>query len=327
METSGKHIRPERIIILVLIVLIIVGIVVGAVLLTKKKDNKATSNKELASSKAKKVEEVVEDEDINNAEEKNIEETETEEDKKDEVKEDVKEDEKNNNNGGLEHALPVSNPNAVQLCKDAQSGNEKNIYLTFDDGPSSSVTPQVLKTLKEYNVPATFFVLGSRAELYPELIKQEFNEGHYIANHGYSHKYSSIYSSVQAVLDEYDRTESAIQAALGTTEFHSYLFRFPGGSSGGPYDSLKQEAKSILESRGIASTNWNCLTGDAEGNGKSSVDQLQSRLYETANGWVSLVILMHDTDGKQNTAEALPSIIEHYKNEGYTFKNYYDIFQ
>ena len=222
--------------------------------------------------------------------------------------------------------LPVANPDAVALCKAAQTSHEKNIYLTFDDGPSPNVTPQILKILKEYHVPATFFVLGSRAELYPELIKQEYEAGHYIANHGYSHKYSSIYSSVQAVINEYNTTEKAVQDALGNPEYHTLLFRFPGGSSGGPYNSLKAEAKATLESMGIASTNWNCLNGDAEG-GTKTKQQLLDRLYDTAASWDSLVVLMHDADDKQTTADALPEIIEHYQQAGYTFKNYYEIFQ
>ena len=221
--------------------------------------------------------------------------------------------------------LPVANPNGQQLCRDAQSSDQKIIYLTFDDGPSNNVTPQVLEILERYNVPATFFVLGTRAEMYPELIKQEYEAGHYIANHGWSHTYSTIYASSQSVINEYNKAESQIQIALGIPDFHSYLFRFPGGSSGGPYNDIKAEAKRELENMGIASTNWNCLTGDAEG-GKRTTDQLLSRLEETSAGYTSLVVLMHDTDDKQTTADALPSIIEHYQNLGYEFRNYYDIF-
>ena len=222
--------------------------------------------------------------------------------------------------------LPVANENSIALCKQAQTSSEKNIYLTFDDGPSPNITPQVLEVLEEYNVPATFFVLGSRVELYPDLVRQEYNAGHYIANHGYSHTYSSIYSSVQSVIDEYNAAEKAVQDALGIPEYHTLLFRFPGGSSGGPYNDLKQQAKSTLENMGIASTNWNCLNGDAEG-GSRTKEQLINRLYETAEGWDSLVVLMHDANDKQTTVDALPEIIEHYLAEGYTFKNYYDIFQ
>lgn len=222
---------------------------------------------------------------------------------------------------------PVYNENGSELVKDVYNSDEKQIFLTFDDGPSPNVTPQILEILKRYNVPATFFILGSRAELYPNLVKQEYNAGHYIANHGYSHNYSAIYTSVQTVVDEYNSAESAIQNALGNPNFHSYLFRFPGGSSGGKYHNLKVEAKAYLrDNMGIASTNWNCLTGDAEG-GKRSKEQLLYRLYETAAPYTSLVVLMHDADDKQTTADALPEIIEHYMAEGYTFKNYYEIFK
>jgi len=229
-------------------------------------------------------------------------------------------------NNQLIGRLPVYNPDSVQLIKDIYGSDEKQIYLTFDDGPSPNITPKILQILKEEQVPATFFVLGSRAELYPELIKQEYNEGHYIANHGYTHTYSKIYTSVQSVVDEYNSTEAAIQNALGLSEFHSYLFRFPGGSSGGPYDSLKSEAKSYLNNNGIASTNWNCLSGDAEASGRTAT-QLLDRLYETAEGHNSLIVLMHDADDKKATADILREVIVHYKQEGYEFKNFYEIFQ
>ena len=234
---------------------------------------------------------------------------------------------KPDNNQGLSGKDPVYNENCQALAKGIYNSDEKQIFLTFDDGPSPNVTPQILEILKRYNVPATFFVLGSRVELYPELLKQEYNSGHYIANHGYTHTYSSIYSSVQAVVDEYNATETAIQNAIQNPNYHSYLFRFPGGSSGGVYDKLKAEAKSYLvDTMKIATTNWNCLTGDAEG-GKRTKEQLLDRLYETAGTKTSLVILMHDANDKQTTADALPELIEHYLQEGYTFKNYYEIFK
>lgn len=93
-------------------------------------------------------------------------------------------------------------------------GEEKYAYLTFDDGPSGNVTPQILDILKREEIKATFFLLGSRVELYPELVKREYEEGHYIANHGYSHVYTNIYSSPNAVLDEYNRAEDRIKSVL-----------------------------------------------------------------------------------------------------------------
>lgn len=107
------------------------------------------------------------------------------------------------------------------------SSEEKRAFLTFDDGPSKTVTPLILDLLKQENIKATFFVLGSRVEYNPEIINRIFEEGHYIANHGYSHKYSSIYTSIESVLDEYNKTEQCIKTALKNDDYNSRVFRFP----------------------------------------------------------------------------------------------------
>lgn len=107
------------------------------------------------------------------------------------------------------------------------SCEEKRAFLTFDDGPSKTVTPLILDVLKQENIKATFFVLGSRVEYNPEIINRIFEEGHYIANHGYSHKYSSIYTSIESVLDEYNKTEQCIKTALKNDDYNSRVFRFP----------------------------------------------------------------------------------------------------
>lgn len=91
------------------------------------------------------------------------------------------------------------------------------------------MTPTILDTLKQENVKATFFVLGNRVNTMPETVKRIYEEGHYIANHGYTHSYSAIYHSPQAVLDEFNQCNEAVKNAIGVSEYHSHLFRFPGG--------------------------------------------------------------------------------------------------
>lgn len=108
------------------------------------------------------------------------------------------------------------------------SSEEKRVFLTFDDGPSKTVTPLILDLLKQENIKATFFVLGNRVEQNPDIINRIFEEGHYIANHGYSHKYSSIYTSIETVLDEYNKAEQCIKVALNNNNYNSRVFRFPG---------------------------------------------------------------------------------------------------
>ena len=108
------------------------------------------------------------------------------------------------------------------------NSEKKQAFLTFDDGPSV-VTPTILDVLKQENVKASFFVLGSNVQAMPETVKRIYEEGHYIANHGYSHVYSSIYSSPEAVLEEYNKCNDAVKNAINVPEYNSHLFRFPGG--------------------------------------------------------------------------------------------------
>ena len=133
----------------------------------------------------------------------------------------------------------------------------KRVFLTFDDGPSQSVTIPILDTLKNENVKATFFVLGSRVELYPEIVKREYDEGHFIASHGYSHVYSQIYASPQSVLDEYNKSLTAIRNAIGEQEHNPHLFRYPGGYKGGKYEKIKQESEILLDQNGVVHVDWN----------------------------------------------------------------------
>ncbi len=221
--------------------------------------------------------------------------------------------------------VPQPNDNAKQLIKDIYYSDEKQVYLTFDDGPSKNITPQILDVLKENDVKATFFVLGSRVDLYPDLLKREYEEGHYIANHGYSHQYSKIYESKDTTFQEYVDCENSIKNALGNSDYNTYLFRFPGGSNGGRYSAIKTEAKELFDSYGIAYTNWNCLTGDAED--KKTKEACIEEMINTKGNQNSIILLMHDANDKQQTLDALPEIIQYFKNEGYTFKNFYEIFK
>lgn len=220
--------------------------------------------------------------------------------------------------------FPQENSNGAQQIKDIYYSNEKQVYLTFDDGPSKDVTNQILDILKEYDVKATFFVLGARVELYPEVLRRAFYEGHYIANHGYSHKYSEIYQSKDTVFQEYIECENSIRKALDNELYNSYLFRFPGGSSGGRYSKVKAEAREHLASYGVAFTNWNCLTGDAEN--KTTKEECMQEMLNTKGEQNSIILLMHDANDKQQTIDSLPEIIQYFKNEGYVFKNFYEIF-
>ena len=201
--------------------------------------------------------------------------------------------------------------------------DKKRVFLTFDDGPSQTVTIPILDILKQENVKATFFLLGSRVELYPDIVKREYDENHFVASHGYSHVYSQIYSSPQSVLDEYNKCIIAIRNAIGEQEYNPHLFRFPGGYAGGKYASIKQQALQLLEQNEIMHVDWNALTSDSAG--FTTTEQFLAELDRTVKNHQSVVVLMHDAGNKKTTAEALPQIISYFRDRGYEFDNFYSI--
>lgn len=200
---------------------------------------------------------------------------------------------------------------------------QKRVFLTFDDGPSKAVTPFILDKLKQYNVKATFFVLGQNVQYNPDLIVREYNEGHYIANHGSTHQYSQIYSSIENVLSEYNYTEQAIRNALNNQLYKSKVFRFPGGSIGGKYNSIKQDAKQYLQDNGIVHLDWNALSEDAAGS--YTKEQLLQNTIDTIADHDSVVILMHDASDKILTYEMLEDLIKYLQERNYIFCNMYDL--
>ncbi|WP_350344069.1 polysaccharide deacetylase family protein [Proteinivorax tanatarense] len=190
--------------------------------------------------------------------------------------------------------------------------NNKVVYLTFDDGPSRNVTEPILDILDEYDVKGTFFVLGRQVEYYPNITKRIHDEGHLVANHTYSHDYASLYDEGNMIA-ELKKTDEIIRDVLG--KLPSNLIRFPGGSFGKKRELYRQEVKQ----NGYNFVDWNVVNGDGEGKNYSK-EELVERVHETHNNQNHAVVLMHDSAAQQNTAKALPEIIEFYKEEGYSFK-------
>lgn len=219
--------------------------------------------------------------------------------------------------------LPIYTENAKKQMNNIYNTNTKIAYLTFDDGPSEAVTNLILDVLKKENIKATFFVVGSNVKNYPEIVKRAYTEGHYIANHGYSHNYKKIYESAETVLEEYKKTEKAIQEAIGNSKYSSHLFRFPGGYSGSSYSKIKKQAGRVLNKNNISYIDWNVLTGDAQGaNTKESILK-NIKKYTKNKG--NIVVLMHDSSSKILTYETLVDVINYLKGEGYVFDNFYSI--
>ena len=219
--------------------------------------------------------------------------------------------------------LPKLTEQGIENINHIYSSDTKRVFLTFDDGPSSN-TNQILDILNEKEVKATFFVLGSNVEQKPEVVKRMYEEGHFIANHGYSHIYEKIYQSPEAVLDEYNRCNQLVRDAIEEQEYNSHLFRFPGGFVGGKYADIKNQANELLLQNDIIHMDWNALNGDSETKNPTIEFEMQ-RIQETVGNKQSVVILMHDAQAKKVTVEALPQIIDYLKGQGYEFKNFYEI--
>ena len=191
------------------------------------------------------------------------------------------------------------------------------IYLTFDDGPSNGITPQVLQILKEKDVKATFFILdyGQGTE---HLVKQIIEEGHSIAIHGASHDYSVAYSSPDSYLNGLDYMKQKIK---NTTGIETKVIRFPGGSSNTVSRKYCQGVMSTLVvetlKRGYRYFDWNVSSGDA--GGAKTPEDVYNNVTSGLKNTRSNVVLMHDFSGNQKTVDALARIIDFARNNGYTF--------
>ena len=206
---------------------------------------------------------------------------------------------------------------------DYTNDGKKVVFLTFDDGTSKTNTPEVLRILKENNIKATFFLTGSNiengGETAKDLVRQEFNSGHAIANHSYSHDFKLLYPGrnldMEAFKADYEKNDKLLKSILGEN-FTTHVMRCPGG-----YMSWKNmdPLKDYLNEKKIASIDWNALNADAEGP-KKNAQQLVDFAIKTAQGKEMVVLLMHDTYGKEETVKALPSIIKYFKDNGYEFR-------
>ncbi len=218
---------------------------------------------------------------------------------------------------------PASEENdLLNVLKD--SGQTKRCYLTFDDGPTKNITPQILDTLRKYNVKATFFQTGSNIEKNPDIARRVYEEGHLISGHSYSHDYNKLYDTEESFRSEVEKTHEIINGVTDKEEFK--LMRFPGGSyNAGDHASEKQKYKKTLKDMGFYYVDWNTLNGDAEGKKKNAQELLEYLKRNTSLKLNNLVVLMHDASAKQATADALGSIIEYLSGEGYTFHRLDDI--
>jgi peptidoglycan/xylan/chitin deacetylase (PgdA/CDA1 family) len=210
-------------------------------------------------------------------------------------------------------------PGLATFGKTATSGGR--IALTFDDGPDPLVTPQVLDTLQEYDVKATFFVVGRYVEQHPEVLQRMVAEGHILGNHTYSHADMSTLGAPQ-LRRELQKTQRAVNRALG--------YKYPMSVMRPPYGHPYLDGASnlpvfqeVVRERGLFPVLWTPSPQDYlfEGRPEKIVRHVQRQ--RAPGHRYDGVLLLHDT--KQQTADALPGVIEHYISEGLEFADVHEL--
>jgi len=190
-----------------------------------------------------------------------------------------------------------------------------NIYLTFDDGPSN-ITNEILDILKEKNVKATFFVVGSQGKNFIKTYQRIVEEGHSIGIHTYTHKYKEIYSSVEEYLLDFNKIYNLIYDYTGV---HSDIFRFPGGSINSYNTNIYNELIIEMNRRGFTYYDWSVSSGDSTGSSSYNKEFVKRNVIDSVVNKNNPIVLMHDTANKKPTLEALPEIIDELMNKGYNF--------
>ncbi len=195
---------------------------------------------------------------------------------------------------------------------------KSTIYLTFDDGPTRYSTPKVLKILKKNNVKATFFEIKPAKKDY-DLTQRIIDEGHTLAIHGYSHTYSKIYRSDEAYQKNITKLQKLFYKKFGVWCTQT---RFPGGSSNTVSRHYSRGIMSRLSKKvhewGFKYQDWNVSSGDA--GGANNAAQVLKFCKSGIQKGRANVILMHDFWGNDKTINALQSVIDYGKANGFEFR-------
>lgn len=196
----------------------------------------------------------------------------------------------------------------------ATSSPDNTAYLTFDDGPSGN-TDIILQTLQEENVKATFFVVGTDDAGNLARMRRIVQEGHTIGMHSYSHSYKKIYASVEAFLKDMYQVFNLIKDTTGVTPT---CFRFPGGSINSYNKAVYKDIKAEMIRRGFVPYDWNVSSGDASTT-KYTPEQLTGYVLNGIGSKSRIIVLMHDSSSKENTAQAVRQIIIGIREKGFIF--------
>ncbi|MFV9552363.1 polysaccharide deacetylase family protein [Algibacter sp. PT7-4] len=188
---------------------------------------------------------------------------------------------------------------------------KKNIYLTFDDGPTPEITNWTLKTLKQYNAKATFFCIGNNIEKHPEIFQNVITSGHAIGNHTNNH-IKGWKTKTEAYLKNIAKAQNIIEsrAIAIKSQNNTKLFRPPYGKI------TPKQGKKLIE-LGYKIIMWDVLSFDWD-NSVTPENCLANVLTKTTKG--SIIVFHDSVKASKNMTYALPRVLDFYSKKGYCFK-------
>lgn len=180
--------------------------------------------------------------------------------------------------------------------------SQKEVFLTFDDGPIPSLTPWVLDLLKTFDAKATFFCVGHNVEKHPGIFERVLKEGHSVGNHTFNHLNGWQTGNLDYLRNTL-RADEVIGQYLKTNLFRP------------PYGRIRRKQRQQLRHKQIVM--WDVLSGDFSQKLKP-VEVLKNTMKHTRPG--SIVVFHDNPKAELNLRFALPAYLKHFVQRGYSFK-------
>ncbi|WP_179334314.1 polysaccharide deacetylase family protein [Winogradskyella costae] len=220
--------------------------------------------------------------------------------------------------------IPAKTPDFVKIVFPNFIWNintkNKELYLTFDDGPTPEITDWVLSTLNDYNAKATFFCIGNNIEKHPDIFQSIISEGHTIGNHTYNHL-KGWKHNVKDYIDDVEKTQHLINSKF--QEYHKHSQDAYENNSGltlfrPPYGKIKPKQNKQLQELGYKVVLWDVLSYDWD----NSVTEEACLKNVTSAAVKGSIIVFHDSvKASQHLKHVLPKVLEYYDKRGFKFKS------
>ena len=202
------------------------------------------------------------------------------------------------------------------------SSKKKELYFTFDDGPTPEITEWVLDLLMQYKAKATFFCIGKNIEQYPKIFERILQEGHGVGNHTYNHLngWKTVNSDYLLSIEQTQKIIETYKVTSTKSQINSYktnsqqpeikLFR-------PPYGKIRPSQVRYLKTKGYEVIMWSVLSGDFDTN--LTLQECEYNVINNAKG--GDIIVFHDSiKASNNLKNSLPNILEFFSKQGFSFK-------